>query len=155
MSAWRSWAGAAFSAIGLLAAYPAGLSRPQQVLARDGDALRRPGVVLFAAGGALRLRPVFVLGRRFSGLVVIQPDHQLITGGIYGAIRHPSHLALLIVTPGWALAFRSAIGILLTAAIVPPLIARIRAEEALLASELGEAYAAYRARTARPDPRLY
>src|SRR5690349_6211819 len=30
-------------------------------------------VVLLAAGGALRIWPVFVLGHRFSGLVAIQP----------------------------------------------------------------------------------
>jgi hypothetical protein len=32
----------------------------------DGDTIRWFGVALFAAGGALRLWPVFVLGRRFS-----------------------------------------------------------------------------------------
>lgn len=33
----------------------------------DGDAIRWIGVVRLAAGGALRLWPVWVLGRRFSG----------------------------------------------------------------------------------------
>jgi isoprenylcysteine carboxyl methyltransferase (ICMT) family protein len=49
----------------------------------DGDAIRWLGVLLFAAGGALRFWPVFVLGRRFSGLVAIQPGHTLVTAGIY------------------------------------------------------------------------
>ena len=39
--------------------------------------IRWLGVVLFTVGGALRLWPVFVLGRRFSGLVAIQPGHTL------------------------------------------------------------------------------
>jgi hypothetical protein len=39
----------------------------------DGDATRWLGVVLFSAGGALRIGLVFVLGHRFSGLVAIQP----------------------------------------------------------------------------------
>jgi protein-S-isoprenylcysteine O-methyltransferase Ste14 len=60
----------------------------------------------------------------------------------------------LIGTLGWALAFRSAVGVLLTGLLVPPLIARIRAEEALLSAEFGEAYSAYRARTARLIPGL-
>jgi hypothetical protein len=48
----------------------------------DGDAVRWLGVVLFAAGGALRLWPVFVLGDRFSGLVAIQPGHKLAPGSM-------------------------------------------------------------------------
>src|SRR4030095_3743791 len=73
----------------------------------DGDAVRWLGVVLAAAGGALRIWPVYVLGRRFSGLVAIQAGHRLVTDGVYGIIRHPSYLGLLINALGWALAFRS------------------------------------------------
>ena len=36
-----------------------------------------------------RIWPIFVLGRRFSGLVAIQPGHTLVTRGVYGVIRHP------------------------------------------------------------------
>ena len=55
--------------------------------------------MLFAVGGALRIWPVFVLGRRFSGLVAIQPGHTLVTTGIYSVIRNPSYLGLLIMLP--------------------------------------------------------
>jgi protein-S-isoprenylcysteine O-methyltransferase Ste14 len=88
------------------------------------------GVFLFAAGGALRLWPVVVLGNRFSGLVAIQPGHTLVTSGVYGVIRHPSYLGLLVNSLGWALAFRSGVGLLLTALFIPPLLARIRGREA-------------------------
>ena len=71
----------------------------------DGDTIRWLGVALFAAGGALRLWPVFVLGDRFSGLVAIQPGHRLVTSGVYGVIRHPSYLGLLISSLGWGLRF--------------------------------------------------
>jgi len=64
-------------------------------------------------GGALRLWPVFVLGHQFSGLVAIQPGHKLV-------IRHPSYLGLLVNALGWGLAFRSAVGVLLTALMLPP-----------------------------------
>jgi protein-S-isoprenylcysteine O-methyltransferase Ste14 len=98
---------------------------------------------------------VFVLGHRFSGLVAIQPGHALVTSGPYRFIRHPSYLGLLIGTLGWALAFRSGVGLVLAALNLVPLIARIRAEEALLYSEFGTAYESYRSRTSRLIPGLY
>ena len=39
----------------------------------------------------------------------------LVTTGIYGVIRHPSYLGLLVNSLGWGLAFRSRVGVLLTA----------------------------------------
>ena len=60
------------------------LHRPHGFWTLDGDTMRWVGVVLCTAGGVLRLVPVFVLGRRFSGLVAIQSGHQLETRGVYG-----------------------------------------------------------------------
>jgi len=149
------WVLLAFALIGLLDAYVPAYTDRQEMWTIDGDAVRWLGVALFAASGALRLWPVFVLGRRFSGLVAIQPGHKLVTGGIYGVIRHPSYLGLLVNSLGWGLAFRSGAGVLLAALMIPPLLARIRAEEALLRSEFGADYDAYRARTSRLIPGLY
>jgi hypothetical protein len=90
--------------------------RPEGFLTLDGDTIRWHGVVLLAAGGALRIWPVFVLGHRFSGLVAIQPGHKLVTSGVYG---------------------------------IPPLLARIRAEERLLRTQFGGEYDLYCTRTSR------
>jgi protein-S-isoprenylcysteine O-methyltransferase Ste14 len=149
------WVIVAFSLIGLLAGYLPAYTDRKEFWTLDGDSIRWLGVVLFAAGGALRLWPVFVLGRRFSGLVAIQPGHTLVTSGVYGIIRHPSYLGLIVNSLGWALAFRSGVGVLLTALMIPPLLARIRAEEALLRTQFGNEYDAYRRRTARLIPGLY
>jgi protein-S-isoprenylcysteine O-methyltransferase Ste14 len=149
------WVLAAFGVIGLLLAYLPAYTDRTDVWTLDGDAVRWLGVVLFAAGGALRIWPVFVLGRRFSGLVAIQPGHTLVTSGIYGVIRHPSYLGLLVNSLGWALAFRSGVGVLLTALTIPPLISRIRAEERLLHTQFGNEYDAYRSRTSRLLPGIY
>jgi protein-S-isoprenylcysteine O-methyltransferase Ste14 len=121
----------------------------------DADAVRWLGVGLYAVGGALRIWPVYVLGRRFSGLVAIQPGHTLVTSGVYGVIRHPSYLGMVVNALGWALAFRSGGGLLLTALLIPVLLARIRAEEALLRAQFGDEYEAYSARTSRLVPGLY
>ncbi|TMJ91570.1 MAG: isoprenylcysteine carboxylmethyltransferase family protein, partial [Alphaproteobacteria bacterium] len=149
------WVLAAFGVIGLLAAYLPAYTDRTDFWTIDGDAVRWLGVVLFAAGGALRIWPVFVLGHRFSGLVAIQPGHTLATRGIYGVIRHPSYLGLLVNALGWALAFRSVVGVLLTALTIPPLLARIRAEEKLLRAQFGDAYDLYQRRTSRLIPRIF
>lgn len=149
------WVLAAFGLIGLLLAYVPAYTDRTDFWTLNGDAVRWLGVVLFAVGGALRIWPVFVLGRRFSGLVAIQPGHTLVTSGIYGVIRHPSYLGLLVGSLGWALAFRSTLGVLLTALLIPPLVARIGAEERLLRSQFGDEYDAYRSRTSRLIPGIY
>jgi protein-S-isoprenylcysteine O-methyltransferase Ste14 len=113
---WVLWA---FGVVGLAAGYLPAYTDRIGFWTIDGDAVRWLGVVLFIAGGALRLWPVFV-----NSL-------------------------------GWALAFRSVVGVLLTALTLVPLLARIRAEEALLGSQFGAAYEYYRARTSRLVPGLY
>jgi protein-S-isoprenylcysteine O-methyltransferase Ste14 len=79
----------------------------------------------------------------------------LVTNGIYGRVRHPSYLGLLIMGLGWALTFRSGVGVVLAALVIPPLLARIRSEEALLQSQFGEEYDSYRRRTSRLIPGIY
>ena len=149
------WVIVAFALIGVLSAYLPAYTDRKDFWTLDGETIRWIGVALFAIGGALRLWPVFVLGRRFSGLVAIQPGHTLVTSGAYGVIRHPSYLGLLVNSLGWALAFRSGVGILLTALLVPPLLARIHAEERLLQAQFDDEYDAYRRRTSRLIPGLY
>jgi len=85
------WVIAGFAVIGVLD----GFCRPTQIVfwTIDTDTIRWLGIAVFAAGGVLSLWPVFVLGRRFSGLLAIQSGHTLVTTGFYRLIRHPSILA--------------------------------------------------------------
>lgn len=149
------WVLVAFGVLGLLDAYLPAYTDRIEFRTIDGDTIRWLGVVLFAAGGVLRIWPVFVLGRRFSGLLAIQLGHTLVTSGAYGVIRHPSYLGLLVNSLGWGLVFRSEVGVLLTALTIVPILARIRAEERLLRAQFGDEYDAYRARTSRLLPGLY
>jgi protein-S-isoprenylcysteine O-methyltransferase Ste14 len=149
------WVLAIFLVVGALTGWLPAYCDRVGLLTIGGDGVRWAGVVLFALGGGLRVVPVFILGRRFSGLVAIQKDHALVTDGLYRVIRNPSYLGLLIMLAGWALAFRSLCGLALAALFVPPLIARIRSEEALLATHFGAEYDAYRARTWRLIPYVY
>lgn len=149
---WVLWA---FGILSILAAYLSAWCDRKDVWVLDGDAVRWIGVALMVPGGVIRLWPVYVLGSRFSGLVAIQPGHSLVTTGIYRVVRNPSYVGLLLSSFAWALAFRSVIGVILAALMIPPLIARIHAEERLLASQFGAEYEAYRARTWRLIPGLY
>ena len=113
----------------------------------DGDAARYFGLVLTAVGGYVRVATVFELGHRFSFFVALQSDHRLKCDGFYRFVRHPSYLGALMAMAGWALVFRSIIGLLLTMAMFLPIIARIHAEEYFLAREFGAQYRAYQQRT--------
>jgi protein-S-isoprenylcysteine O-methyltransferase Ste14 len=107
-------------------------------------ALRWFGVLSFLASAARRHRPVVVLGDRFGGLVAIQPGHTLVTGGI---IRARSCAGMILNSLGWSLAFHSVVGVLITALSIPPIIARISAEEALPSSQFGAEYDALQEKT--------
>lgn len=148
------WVIVAFAVIGLVDGYLPAWSDRTGVMVMS-EAARWPGAILYTLGGGLRFLPVLVLGRRFSGLVAIQSGHELVTSGVYGVVRNPSYVGMLLMTFGWGLAFRSWLGVILAALTIPPLIARIHAEERLLASHFGAEYEAYRARTWRLSPWLY
>jgi hypothetical protein len=81
------WVIVAFGLIGLLDAYLPAYTDRKEFWTLDGDAIRWLGVVLFAAGGALRIWPVFVLGRRFSG--VGSHSARTYAGHDWSLSRHP------------------------------------------------------------------
>lgn len=149
------WVIPAFGIIGMVSGYLPAYTDRIDFWTFGGEGVRWLGAVLFIIGGALRLWPVFVLGKRFSGLVAIQPGHQLVTEGIYRTLRNPSYLGVLVLAVGWALVFRSGVGLVLAALTLIPLIARIHSEEALLRGQFGAQYEAYCARSWRLIPGVY
>ena len=149
------WVIAALGLLGVIDAYLPAYTDRVDFLTFGGEAVRWVGFFLYSAGGVLRLAPVFVLGRRFSGLVAIQPEHRLVTSGLYGVIRHPSYLGLFVAVLGWGLAFRSGVGVAIAVMMLVVLLARIKAEERLLSETFGAEYDAYRTRTWRLVPHVY
>jgi protein-S-isoprenylcysteine O-methyltransferase Ste14 len=149
------WVIGALGLLGFIDAYLPAYTDRYDILTFGGESVRWFGVALFALGGVLRLAPVFVLGRRFSGLVAIQPNHRLLTNGIYGVIRHPSYLGLLVNALGWGLAFRAGVGVAIAALMLLVVLARINSEERLLRETFGAEYDAYRTRTWRLIPHVY
>ena len=149
------WVLIAFTVIGLLDGFLPALCDRFGFWVIDGETTRWIGVAISAVAGVFRIWPVYVLGDRFSGLVAIQPEHRLVTDGLYAVIRHPSYLGLLVSVLGWALAFRSGVGVAIAVLMLLVLLARIEAEERLLSETFGGEYDAYRARTWRLIPYVY
>ena len=149
------WVLSAFGILAVVGTYFAAYTDRIGFWMLDGDTMRWVGVAVCFAGGVLRLIPVFVLRNRFSGLVAIQSGHKLETHGIYGLIRNPSYLGMLLTSLGWVLAFRSVVGVLLMASMLFPLVARMHAEERLLREHFGAEYEAYFQRTWRLVPGIY
>jgi protein-S-isoprenylcysteine O-methyltransferase Ste14 len=83
---------------------------------------------------------------------ILQPGHELVTDGPYRFVRHPSYLGMILA--GWALVFRSGVGLAATAVGLLVLGRRIEDEEALLASQFGPAWTDYCRRTWRLLPRV-
>jgi protein-S-isoprenylcysteine O-methyltransferase Ste14 len=77
------WIFVPFLVLGFVLAWLPAYTDRRDVGTIDGDAVRYLGLALFVVGSVLRVGAVFVLGRRFSGLVAIQENHQLETGGLY------------------------------------------------------------------------
>jgi protein-S-isoprenylcysteine O-methyltransferase Ste14 len=116
---------------------------------------RALGVVLYAVGHVVTAWSQVTLGKQFSLDVTIQRNHRLITKGPYRLVRHPRYLGILLFTLGFALVFRSGLGVVLVTVEAIVLLWRIRDEEQLLRDEFGAEWNSYAKATWRLIPPLY
>src|SRR6478752_3271168 len=136
----KRWVLAAVGVISLIAVLCAGLRRPDGAV----DHRRRCGAL--ARRRALRCRRCVA---DVAGVRARPPLQRIGRDPARAHARHAwglwrdspsSYHGLLVGSLGWALAFRSGLGVLLTALLIPPLLARINAEERLLRSHFGDEY---------------
>jgi len=120
-----------------------------------GEGTRWGGLVVLAAGAALRIGPMLALGRRFASVVALQADHTLCTTGLYARVRHPSYLGILLMDLGFAGVFRSVLALLVLPVVFWMFSRRMDVEEAFMIERFGDEYRAYAARTARLLPGVY
>jgi protein-S-isoprenylcysteine O-methyltransferase Ste14 len=121
-----------------------------------GPAVAIAAVLLFAAGLALRWWAIITLGRFFTVDVVIEKDHEVVEGGPFRWVRHPSYTGVLLAFLGWALTLRNWVAIAVV--LVPIFVAfvrRMNVEEEALGRALGDRYADYMKRTKRLVPFIY
>jgi protein-S-isoprenylcysteine O-methyltransferase Ste14 len=126
-------------------------------LARPGhtsDAIATAGLVLVVLGLAFSAWARDVLGRNWSGRVIIQDSHQLITAGPYAYVRHPLYTGIILAVAGTALIVADVgalIGFFFALAFT---LLKASREERLLEAEFGPVYATYRERTGGLLPRI-
>jgi protein-S-isoprenylcysteine O-methyltransferase Ste14 len=106
------------------------------------------GTGLILAGIALRQWSIAVLGSFFSPTVGIQKGQRVVNRGPYRLVRHPSYSGAFLIIAGIGLALRSW-GAVLVILLITGLAYgyRIRMEERVLVSELGDEYVRYRKTT--------
>ena len=145
--AWGSLLGIAIQAVALAIVW--GWGRPARTPFIPAHAMLDwvlvPVAVVFAVGADwLVIRAVRGLGRQWSLEARVLADHQLVTTGAYGIVRHPIYTgvyALLVVT-GFAFSTWSASLIAIFVYLVGTRL-RVDSEERLLRASFGAAYDAY------------
>jgi protein-S-isoprenylcysteine O-methyltransferase Ste14 len=114
------------------------------------------GVALMIAGIALRYWSAKVLGKFYTRTLLTTSDQRIVEDGPYRLLRHPGYSGSLLVWTGAGLAAANWIVFaLITLVMLVSYIYRMRTEEAMLATQFGQAYRDYIRRTRRIIPFLY
>jgi len=113
------------------------------------------GLALIILGFAVAFIALITLRHNYSSTLVIRENHQLITHGIYGYVRHPIYFGVLLVVFGIPVSVSSLFGFLIMATTLPIFLIRIRIEEKMLLDEFGETYQKYNHTTCTLIPFLF
>ena len=114
------------------------------------------GIVCLGGGLWLFARSHADLGTNWSITLEVREKHQLVTRGIYRALRHPMYAALLLYSLGQALAVPNwIVGPSYGVAMSLLVAFRLGPEERMMLGEFGKDYEAYRARTKRLVPGIW
>lgn len=144
----EGWVIGQFLLVGAILLAPAG----------DGSAfprgLRGVGVALVVLGCLIGVAASRRLGRNLTPFPKPRDESQLVREGLYGVVRHPIYLGVIVGGVGWALARGSLVGLALALLLVPFFDAKARVEEQWLLERYPD-YDRYRAEVRRLIPWLY
>ncbi|MEM7373816.1 MAG: isoprenylcysteine carboxylmethyltransferase family protein [Bacteroidota bacterium] len=114
------------------------------------------GLFFLIVGLAIRIWSIRVLGKYFSSVVLVKPDHQLVQSGLYAWIRHPSYLGACMALGGCMLTLQASYSFVLgSIALIWAYYHRILAEELTLQQKLGLIYLQYQSSTYRLFPFIW
>ena len=113
------------------------------------DRLQLAGVAVAVAAAAFGATGMWSLGRGYGIGLDIFAGAPLVTGGVYGVVRHPMYLGIALYHLGASVALGSGFLLAATALYVLPYTAlRIRAEDRILGEGFGTEFETYRRRVA-------
>lgn len=113
------------------------------------------GVVVMILALWLFWRAHADLGVNWSVTLELRKDHQLVTRGVYGLIRHPMYAAIFLFSLAQGLLLNNLLAgwsALVTFAVM--YFVRVSREEAMMLAQFGQGYQDYIERTGRVFPRL-
>lgn len=111
------------------------------------------GLVLVALGAGIALAAGGALGRSLTPSPIPKADGQLVTGGVYGLVRHPIYSGLLVLGLGLVAIGASLLHLLAWVALLSILVAKARFEDLMLLGQY-PGYRDYAARVGRLVPGL-
>lgn len=133
--------------IGTLAAWLLLLRGRFVFLPEQDGGVAMAGAALALTGALLAAWAKTRLGRLFSPQLGVQAEHELITSGPYGVVRHPMYLGLIDFLLGSGI-FWNDVGLFIVGLLfVLYFMAQIRIEERMFARHFGDAWNEYRRRT--------
>jgi protein-S-isoprenylcysteine O-methyltransferase Ste14 len=120
-----------------------------------GDWLTTLAVAVMLTALAIRWTAVGKLGKAFSANVAIRSGQRLNTTGMYGWVRHPSYLGLLLVFIAIGIHSHHWVGLAIMVVPAAALLYRIHIEEIALREAFGQEYVEYSKVTKRLVPGIY
>lgn len=123
-------------------------------LPRDG-AISWIGLGAFALGIIMQAIAMWQLKGFYTVRLGIQPEHRLVTTGLYRLLRHPGYLSYIISIFGIGLSLGSFFTLIFVVFIVIFILWRIKSEEEMLLAEFGDEYRTYMKSTKRLIPFIY
>jgi protein-S-isoprenylcysteine O-methyltransferase Ste14 len=113
------------------------------------------GVSLCGLGIGFAIWARNILGKNWSGKVMIQKEHSLIKEGPYGLVRHPQYTGLLLALFGTALVLGQIFGFVWTLFLMIGIIAKSKKEEKILAGKFPNEYQEYKQKVKMIIPFIY
>lgn len=103
--------------------------------------------ILLVVGLIIAITARYTLAGNWSNSVALKENHELITTGLYGYVRHPIYTGMLMMFLGTALSYGTlgaAVGFLV---ILVGILLKMREEEALMTEHFAQQYISYKKHT--------
>ena len=113
------------------------------------------GSVVVATGVFLAIWARSLLGKNWSGRVMLQNQHHLVTGGPYRFVRHPIYLGGLLAMFGSSLVLGHVFGFAYSVLSTFELVMKSRHEDVLLAKQFPDEFPEYKQQVKMLLPFLY